>query len=268
MKITRRSLLLLLAAAMIVVFSIMGPELLSGYKDKAILNELHAENIEMEEEGYRYELDAGEKLYVLSKSLSTQKQLDNEVNGQGSGTDLSTFAFIINHRNPSEQEITDEELYENVNQELVALKKMKLLPDTLRSVKSDTYQGVLYSAIDILEPRNNIAVWKISLSDIQMNADKKNRLIEAYIDADSGKIYEFYVRSELMWDEIDPDMVIELWSEYMELPAPVPYEADNPLMETATYSRKYEFPGRGEEKTIVTIGFYEGINEYFLRISR
>ena len=59
----------------------------------------------------------------------------------------------------------------------------------------------------MLEPRNNLAVWKVSLSDSQRNADKANRLIDAYIDADGGKIYEFYVRTSLLWEDIDADEV-------------------------------------------------------------
>lgn len=54
----------------------------------------------------------------------------------------------------------------------------------------------------------------------------------------------------------------------MGLDAPAPYETDNPLLETTPYYKKYVFAGMGEERTIVTVGFYEGINELFLKISR
>ena len=49
---------------------------------------------------------------------------------------------------------------------------------------------------------------------------------------------------------------------------PGPYESVNPLLETTPYFKKYVFPGMGEERTVVTVGFYEGINELFLKISR
>lgn len=54
----------------------------------------------------------------------------------------------------------------------------------------------------------------------------------------------------------------------MGLDTPVPYEMDNPLMEPTPYFKKYIFSGAGEEKTIVTVGYYEGINELFLKISK
>ena len=54
----------------------------------------------------------------------------------------------------------------------------------------------------------------------------------------------------------------------MGLTQPQPYEETNPLQETTPYYRKYSFEGMEDDITIVTIGFYEGINELFLKISR
>ena len=84
-------------------------------------------------------------------------------------------------------------------------------------VDASSYDVTLYSAIDVLEPRNNVAVWKMSLSNSQKNADKANRLMDAYIDADDGKIYEFYVRTPLSWEEIDADALVAEWAAYMGL---------------------------------------------------
>lgn len=148
------------------------------------------------------------------------------------------------------------------------LKEAGVMPEAVRKIMQPSYDAILYSAIDVLEPRNNIAVWKLSLSNSQTNANKENRLIDAYIGADDGKMYEFYVRTSLLWEEIDTDAIIEAWSKYMGLGSPQPYESDNPLLETTPYFKKYVFPGMGEERTIVTVGFYEGINELFLKISR
>ncbi|MDE6944171.1 MAG: hypothetical protein K2P66_07080, partial [Lachnospiraceae bacterium] len=69
-------------------------------------------------------------------------------------------------------------------------------------------------------------------------------------------------------EEIDADALVEAWGSYMGLSAPQAYETDNPLLETTPYYKKYVFSGSSEERTVVTIGFYEGINELFLKISR
>ena len=111
-------------------------------------------------------------------------------------------------------------------------------------------------------------VWKISLDTDKQNANKENRLLDAYVDADTGKIYEFYVRTQLTWNDINPDELISKWSEYLGLGEPKEYEAVNPLSETTPYFKKYSFTGMEEGNTIVTIGFFEGINELFLKISR
>ena len=127
----------------------------------------------------------------------------------------------------------------------------------------------MYSAIDIPEPRNNVLVWKISLKSGKQNADRENRLLDAYIDADTGKVYEFYVRTQITtWEDIDADEMIAAWAEYMGLDEPKEYEGANPLSETTPYFRKYTFSGMEEGNTVVTVGFYEGINELFLKISK
>lgn len=143
-----------------------------------------------------------------------------------------------------------------------------ILPQTVKEVALRDYEAVLYSAIDVLEPRNNVAVWKVSLSTSRGNADKSNRLLDAYLDADDGKVYEFYARTEWKWEDIDPDLIVEKWSAYMGIESPEPYETENPFLEATPYFKKYVFAGLGDERTIVTVGFYEGINEIFLKISK
>ena len=267
---------LLLVVVLVMVFSIWGPEALAKYKDKEILDEAHAETVEAAGEGYRYTLNANEKLYILSCCLSSQTLPETEMNAlTGTGTegidyqDLEgTYAFVVNYKGPSGKEITDEQIYETCNNELNTLKEIGILPEEIKEVDTASYDATLYSAIDVLEPRNNVAVWKVSLSNSQTNANKENRLIDAYIDADDGTIYEFYVRTPLLWEDIDTDVIIEEWSKYMGLGSPEPYESDNPLLETTPYFKKYVFAGMGEDRTIVTIGFYEGINELYLKISK
>lgn len=266
----------LLFAVLAMVLSVWGPEALARYKDKGVLDEIHGEAVEEAGEGYRYKLNANEKLYILSMCLSSQTLPESEQNAMthidNTGLDYQelegSYAFVVNYRGPSGQEITDEQIYETCNSGLEFLKEAGILPKEVKEVDAISYDATLYSAIDVLEPRNNVAVWKMSLSDSQKNANKENRLIDAYIDADDGKIYEFYVRTPLLWEDIDADKVVEEWSNYMGLSSPEVYESDNPLLETTPYFKKYVFSGMGDNRTIVTVGFYEGINELFLKISK
>ena len=265
-----------LCAGLIVLLSVFGPEALARYKDRSILNEIHAEAVEGAGTGYCYQLSPNEKIYILSCCLlsrtlpeSEQSALTRPEASVVTYPDLEgTYAFVVNHRGPSGKELTSEEIYETCSGEIAALQALDILPDGIREIDEASYDATLYSAIDIPEPGNNVSVWKVSLSDSQKNADKTNRLIDAYIDADDGKICEFYVRTELSWEEIDPDAIVEAWRTYIGLDAPTIYESDNPLLETTPYFKKYVFSGIGEGKTVVTVGFYEGINELFLKVSK
>ena len=151
---------------------------------------------------------------------------------------------------------------------LLLIPAAQAAPEEVREVNAASYDATLYSAIDVLEPRNNVVVWKMELSNSQRNANKANRLIDACIDADDGRIYEFYARTSLAWGEIDTDAIVEAWRTYMGLSAPSAYESDNPLLEATPYFKKYVFSGMGEGRTIVTVGYYEGINELFLKITQ
>ncbi len=276
MKYKMKIAVFILFAVFSMALSIWGPEAFARYQDKGLLNEIHAEAVEEAGVGYRYKLNINEKLYILSRCLSSQTVPESEQNALAHRTDAGTayqdmdgsYAFIANYRSPSDEEITDEQIFETCNDALDTLQEAGIIPKEVKDVMPASYEATLYSAIDVLEPRNNIAVWKLSLSNSQKNANKENRLMDAYIGAEDGKLYEFYVRTPLLWDEIDADAVVEGWSSYMGLGSPEPYESENPLLETTPYYKKYVFPGMGDARTIVTVGFYEGINELFLKIEK
>lgn len=261
---------------LVIAASVWGPEALAEYQDGRILNETHLEEVETAGEGYRYTLNGNERLYILSQCLNSQTLPESEQNAwtRNNGAETGyqelegTYAFVVNHRGPSGEEITDEEIYGICNSGLDKLKEAGILPENVKNVEKASYDAVLYSAIDVLEPRNNVAVWKLSLSNSQKNANKENRLIDAYIDADSGKLYEFYIRTSITWEDVDADEIINKWSNYMGISLPQPYESVNPLLETTPYFKKYVFSGMGGGSTVVTVGFYEGINELFLKISK
>lgn len=264
------NIVFVIGAGLAIALSVWGPEALAAYKDRELLDIIHTEEMESAGEGYRYTLNANEKLYILSQCLNSQALPENQKSQQGLGYGElgGAYAFVVNHNGPSGQEITDEQIYETANIGLAELKELGILPDAVKDVTQESHEAALFSAIDVLEPRNNVAVWKVSLSDSQRNADKANRLIDAYLDADEGKFYEFYVRTPLKWEDIEPDEVARKWSSYMGLSEPQPYEPDNPLLEITPYFKKYAYSGMGEEQTVMTIGFYEGINELFLKISK
>ena len=56
-------------------------------------------------------------------------------------------------------------------------------------------------------------VWKISLNSGKQNARKENCLLDAYVDADTGKVYEFYVRvPAISWEQVS-----SIWGSLIKL---------------------------------------------------
>lgn len=276
MKIKKISILLLPLAVGIAAAAVWGPEALANYRDGNVLNQIHVRETETGTEGYRYSMSNNERVYILSKCLNNQILPESDQNAMTSVDSLNldyqeltgTYAFVVNRKDSAGQELDEAVGLELCSQGIQELKELGILPQEIQSLPANSYSAVMYSAIDVPEPRNNVLVWKISFTSRKQNANKENRLLDAYVDADTGKVYEFYVRTNLEWKDIDPDEIVSAWSEYMGLGEPQEYEATNPLSETTPYFKKYTFAGMGEGNTVVTVGFYEGINELFLKISR
>lgn len=276
-KIGKLSLLLIPLAVVIVALAVWGPEALAKYQDRAILDRVNVQEAGKGMEGYRYSLSGREKLYILSKSLSSQALPESELNAltrpESGSPDYQeitgTYAFVVNRKDPSGQEVSADQGIHLCSRGMEELKSLGILPKEVAELKETSYSAVQYCAIDVPEPRNQVLVWKISLRAATNNAGRGNCLLDAYVDADTGKIYEFYARTELTsWSQVDADGMIRAWAGYMGLDEPEAYENANPLAETTPYFKKYSFTGMEEGSTIVTIGFYEGINELFLKISR
>lgn len=273
-RIGKISLWLIPLAALIVGLAVWGPEQLARYRDKGILDQVRSREMETGMEGYRYSLGSNEKLYILSKCLDNQVRPESEQNAMArtetEDQELTgTYAFVVNRKDPSGREVSASTGIALCNQGIVALKELGILPRDVKVLTEQSHHAVLYSAIDVPEPRNNVLVWKIGLSTARQNANKENCLLDAYVDADTGKVYEFYARTDISsWTEVDADGIAAAWAEYMGLEAPLEYENANPLSENTPYFKKYSFAGMEDDNTIVTIGYYEGINELYLKISR
>lgn len=268
------SLLMLPLMAVIVGLAVWGPERLTEYQDRKIVNQIQTQETELGTEGYRYSLSGNEKLYILSQCLNNQIAPESEQNAM-TRTDMDyqnltgTYAFVVNRTDSTGQEVPEQTGIDLCNEGIHDLKELGILPQEIKELTGSSYSAVLYSAIDVPEPRNNVLVWKISLNTTIHNANKENRILDAYVDADTGKIYEFYVRiGAVSWEDVDADQIVSVWAEYMGLLEPQEYENTNPLSENTPYFKKYTFAGMEEDSTIVTVGFYEGINELYLKISR
>lgn len=273
----RISLLLIPLAVIVVGMAIVGPEELAEYQDQGILDNVNVQEVETDTEDYRYALSSNEKLYILSKCLNSQTLPESEQNAMTREENLNldyqelagSYALVVNRKDSKGQEVQESQGISLCDQALGELQELGILPSSVKRLGERDYTAVMYSAIDVSASRNNVLVWKISMTTGKQTANRSNRLLDAYVDADTGKMYEFYVRTNITrWEDVDADAIIETWAEYMGLEKPQEYEGTNPLSESTSYFKKYTFTGIEGGSTIVTVGFYEGINELFLKISR
>ncbi len=270
----RLSLLLIPLVIAVVGAAVWGPEAMAKYRDKEILNQIQTQETDIGTEGYRYSLSSNEKMYILSECLNNQILPESEQNAMtrvdSEYPNLNgTYALVVNKQNVTEQAAFQKSGIDLCNQGIRELKELGILPQEIKELTESAYTETLYSAIDVPEPRNNVLVWKIELNTGKQNANKENRLLDAYVDADTGKIYEFYVRIGIsIWADIDADRIVRTWAEYMGIGEPEEHENTNPLAEATPFFKKYIFAGMEDNNTVVTIGFYEGINELYLKITK
>ena len=85
MNDTLRCLAVFSTVACVIAVSIWELETLAKYKDRGILNQPNIETVEQAGEGYRYQMNANEKLYILSRCLGTQMVSENDL----TNTDLA-----------------------------------------------------------------------------------------------------------------------------------------------------------------------------------
>ena len=254
----------------IIVVTILIPELISRFYDNSIL-----ENIILEEKnddfgGYKYNLSADEKLYVLANALNNrvlpQSDYFAAIRWQEriSNTQTQSYAFQPVFRDSENNRETQEAALNALKEELDMLTEKGIFPALDYSPDASLYEAALFSAIDILEPKRNVTVWQINYS----GGIIRKGLVDCVMDAQTNKLYSFSIRDIKTWEQYQPDEAIKLWADYLGISAPEPYMPVSLLAEDATYYQKYSVSGMEGDITIVTIGYYEGVQEFFIKITK
>ena len=148
--------------------------------------------------------------------------------------------------------------------ELKLLAEKGIIPQIDFYPNSVDYEVALFSAIDILEPSKNVTVWQLNSN----GAITRNGLVDCIMDAQTQKIFSISIRSDRNWTQYDEGKIIQLWAEYLGTSTPESYEFTNQSVENATYYKQYALNGIDGEKTVITVGYYEGIREFFIKITK
>ena len=272
--ITYTILLLLVGAITTVIIKI--PSWVSKWGDEQILGFITTEEKTAnviwgyQDEDEEYIITIEEELYLLSSALNNRilpqsdyyartRWFDSITNPQ-----IQSYAFqlVTNENFYNRQTIA--QAFITLQAELATLSVIGILPPFSFTPDLDEYEASLYSAIDILDPHRNVLVWQI----VYRGITSKTGLMDCIMDANTGKIYSISIRVNRAWEDYDTDVIVTLWAEYIGSGAPEPYVPDSPRKEDATYYEKYFFSDTAGNKTIITLGYYEPVQEFFIKIAR
>ncbi len=269
----------LLLVTAVIALSILMPAKLARLSDKSILGAVYKENIVISPESFQYSsLSDRERLYIVSQALGNRNILQSDyaasIREKATRSDrddsVMSFAYVENNRGPSVGELDADQAMEACITELTKIIRdyLKLNIDVTNSSLNPCSQQ-LYSAVYMLDPQKNVPVWQIDYSSSTPPTFSENspfRLMEAYVDAETGKLYGFAFRLEQADSEkFDPDAYAMAWLDRLGLTSFEDITEDNPFTEDASLYTKFATDGMDSAKTVFTVGFYEGVNEVFVR---
>jgi len=264
----KHALAAVLAAAVILI-SVFLPAKLSQISDNSLLGTVQQESGDNSPESFRYTLTTPERLYILSMALSNRNMLQSDYAASlrekairtNADDTAATFAYVENGNGPAQGEMSAESAMRACAAELSAILKDGL--GISNFAISNPCKQTLYSAVDILEPQKNVSVWQIDYSASLPPAGSPYALMEAYVDAETGKVYSFSFRAADPAD-FDPDGLAKAWLGRLGVTEYDDITQSSPLAEAAQQYKKYATGGMDQEKTVFTVGYYEGINEYYV----
>ncbi|MDR2904253.1 MAG: hypothetical protein LBU77_07080 [Clostridiales bacterium] len=266
--------LVVVVVCFVTIAAVFGPAEVSVLRDAELLNHIEIEEKDEDLGGYQYNLRIDQKLYILSNALNNRilpqsdyfasvKPKENLVNIK-----TQSYALLPNYQEAENNAAAQEKALETLKNELDDLFARGILPVFDFEADMQTYSIGLYTAIDVLEPQRSVPVWQIDLNSNTQLSTFGDGLMSCYMDAETGKIYSIAVRTDNVWTDYAPDEIVDLWCDYLGLNTPAADVADNGLPENTPFYKKYTIAGIEEENTVVTLGFYEGINEFFIKISK
>jgi hypothetical protein len=229
-------------------------------------------------------LPYNEKLFILASAFSarTAPQSDYAATLRGVGS-LRQYTL---HSNTRSQTADDNELIKTLSNELDELSNRGLIPKLDWGLTPGDYEISHYLAVEQETPQTGLPVVYLEFRDTLRLMSRKNVLTDCYFDAEASKICALSIRSDYSWDNYDPDQVFIEWSRYLGLSAQESEGSSEyafhdagissdapPVFARASYFKPYVVEALSGDNgsavtrgTFVTIGFYEGVNEFFIQI--
>ncbi|NNJ31765.1 hypothetical protein [Lacrimispora defluvii] len=271
----------LLLVSFVIALSIFMPARLARFRDNSMMGVVHRENNAISPESFQYSsLSEQERLYIVSMALGNRNILQSDYAAalrekairSGRGDTVMSFAYVKNNRGAYGDELDVNQAAEACKTELneiigtcTGLKEDR----SLQNLNLNPCSGQLYSAVYMLDPQKNVPVWQIEYSTAVPPVPNDNlpfALMEAYVDAETGKLYGFAFRvKELEGENFEPDTLAKAWLERLGITNFKDITDDNPITENASQYKKFATDGMDSTKTVFMVGYYEGVHEVFVR---
>lgn len=271
----------LLLVTAVIILSILMPSKLARFYDNSMLGVVYKESTAISPESFQYSsLSERERLYIVSMALGNRNILQSDYaasireKATRSGRDdtVMTFAYVKNTRGPSAGELDANQATEACKTELAKI--IQACPELKENIdvtelNLNPCSEQLYSAVYMLDPQKNVPVWQIEYSSAippTFNDNLPFALMEAYVDAETGKLYGFAFRlGQADADTFESDALAKAWLDRLGITSYEDITEDNPFTEDASLYNKFVTDGMDSAKTVFTVGFYEGVNEVFVR---
>jgi len=255
--------------AAVIMLSIFMPAKLSQFYNSSILDTVQTEAEDISPESFRYSLTAPERLYIISMALNNRNILESDyaaslrekairTNGDDSA---ASFAYVENGRGPAQGEMDAQNAMNCCVSELSGIVRDAFGIDGF--TVNNPCRQTLYSAVDMLDPQKNVSVWQIDYAGAIPPAGSPFSLMEAYVDAETGKIYSFAFRMDQA-PGFDAGKLAKAWLGRLNITGYGDITENNPAPETSEQYKRFATDGLDQKKTIFTAGFYKGINEVFV----
>ena len=213
------------------------------------------------------------------------------------------YTMLPNYRNPITDK---NGALRTLSTELSELYSRGIIPNLNWDLRSESYEINSYLAADALEMQKSFPVVAFEFNDTAQLSRRDTLIADCYMDAETNKVISISFRSDKDWSYYNPDQIIFEWIQYVGLTVPesagnpgsagnagnpgnagnlgnagsssapgivnatlgvtVHEVAVNPLLESATYLKKYSVVNAEGYEVIITIGFYDGIKEFFISV--
>jgi hypothetical protein len=271
----------LLLVIVVIAFSIFMPATLARYYDNSMFGVVYKDSTVISPESFQYStLSECERLNIVSMALGNRNIMQSDYaasireKATRSGRDdtVMTFAYVENTRGPSADELNAEQAIEACKVELTEIIQSCFDLNAnfdVTELNLNPCSEKLYSAVYMLEPQKNVPVWQIEYSSAippTFNDRLPFVLMEAYVDAETGKLYGFAFRLEQAdTEDFEPDALAKAWLDRLSIASFEDITDDKLFTENASLYKKFAIDGMDSAKTVFTVGFYEGVNEFFVR---